>query len=873
MSPPPPVRFSLPEVPGDDPSAALARLPELPAGEGWPRRFLDAGMAIVREVHRSGGSGRTVVRMRTALIDRLVTGLADRVGLPEDVALVAQGGYGRRELAPGSDVDLLLLAGRGGPELDRVLYTLWDLGLKIGHAVRSIAATLRFAAEDHVTLTALLDARLVRGPPDALARLSEGLAELLRRHGGRFIAEKRAERDDRRRRFGDSVYLLEPDVKQCEGGLRDLQTALWIAAVRYKVRGLRELLASSILPPSRVAEALRARDFLWRLRNEMHLQAGRGDDHLTFERQLGVAPALGYRDEPEGLAVERLMRHYYLAAAAVKGISDAIVERCAQAPTTRRPAEESVDEEFNLWGGALTVTRRDLLETDPTAIPRAFLTAARRGVPLYGWTRDLVVAALPRVDDAVRSDPRAVKAWVDLLTLPDTDGGFLVPMHELGVLGAFFPEFDRVTALTQHDVWHAYTVDVHSLFALRRLYALRRGELVREEPELTRIALSAGPSLALCLAVLFHDAGKGLGGSHAAHGARIVETVARRLRLPERQIETAAFLVREHLSLSHVAQRRDLSDPELLRAFAAQVGSVRRLDRLYLLTYVDVASVGPGAWNDWKARLFAALYSAARALLAHETAEPSQGRPPDSLPRSLAAAGLSAEAARAFLAEMPERYLRSVEPAAAARHIRLLRRLEPERPLVARRLREGPATEVILSARDRPGLLALFAGALAAHGIAILAAEVFSTRSGAALDVFHVQTARGGPVESRRWRAAREDLRRVLSGEESPQALLARRVRPSLLARRLPAVEPKLRIDNDAARDATVLDVTAEDRLGLLFTLARALFDLGLTISLAKVTTEANRAIDSFYVTAAGRKVIDPAEGLRIERALIEAIS
>ncbi len=864
---------SLPEAPGDDGDAALARLPPLPRlEEGWYRAFWADGTRAVAELHRGGASGRTVVRFQSSLADRLIAGLAEAAGLGPDVALAAQGGYGRRELSPCSDIDLLLLSDRPAPEVDRLLYPLWDLRLDVGHAVRSVAQALELAASDHVTLTALLDVRRLRGGERPFARLEAGLSDLLRREGARFIEEKRSELLARRRRFGDSVYLLEPNVKQCEGGLRDLQTAIWIAAVRFRLHGLRQLLASSILAPSAVAEAMRARDFLWRVRNELHLLAGREDDRLGFDRQLQVARALGYEDRPEGLAVEQFMRHYYLAAAAVKRVADGLIERCAEPPPARRIQEVPVDSEFKLWGGKLTPARGDLFDADPTAIARAFLLSARLNVPLYGYTRELIARAVRRVDDTVRADPRAARALADLLGLPDTDGAWLEPMHELGALGAFLPEFGRVTALTQHDVYHVYTVDVHLLFALRRLYALRRGALVREQPELTRLALQIERWRALCLGVLFHDAGKGQGGNHSARGAELAERVARRLGLGEAEVADTAFLVREHLTLSHVAQRRDLGDPELIRSFAAQMGSAQRLDMLYLLTYVDVASVGPQTWTDWKARLFRALYDAARERLAgpEALAGAEAKRLPERLRRTLAGAGPEVDA---FLAQMPERYLRSSSAAAVRRHARILRRLRSDAPLVARRLREGPATQVILCARDRPGLLALFTGALAAHRIDILSAEVFSSRDGAALDVFHVQAAGGGPVDRRRWRAAREDLRRVLSGAESPQALLARRVRPSLLVRPLPAVESRVRIDNDGARDATILDVTAEDRLGLLFTLARALHELGLEIALAKVTTEANRAVDSFYLTEGGRKITDPAACLRLERAILAALS
>ncbi|MHB1845878.1 MAG: [protein-PII] uridylyltransferase [Deltaproteobacteria bacterium] len=861
---------AVPEVPADDRAAALARLPAAPGED--VKGYWTRVRQLVRGVHASGVSGRTVVRLGTEAMDRLIRALAERAGLDaKRVALVAQGGYGRRELTPGSDVDLLALYDGPAPALDTVLYPLWDLRLELGHAARTPAEALRFAEEDPVGLSALLDARLLWGSRRLFEGVERGLSERLQgQRGEAYILAKRDELVARRSRYGASVFLLEPNVKQCEGGLRDLQTAVWMARVRYRVSGLRQLLAASVLPPSSVAGAMRARDFLWRVRAELHLGAGRKEDQLTFDRQLEVARALGYRDSREGLAVEQLMRHYYLAAAACKRIADEIVERCLEARGAKRPQETPIDHELKLWGSQLTVTERSVFEVDPTAIARAFLAAGRLGVPLYSYARDLVAQELPRVDEQVRADPRATLALRELFSLEDTDGAWLTQMHELGALTAFLPELGRVTALAQHDVYHVYTVDVHLVRALRRLYALRRGDLVREEPELTRLCLQARAWLPLCLGVLFHDSGKGQGGQHSERGAELVRSAGGRLGLSPHELGLAEFLVREHLTLSHVAQRRDLADPETIERFAAQMGTAERLELLYLLTYVDVSSVGPSTWTDWKARLFRELYQKSREQL-----EGTRRRRPagERLRRGLARLGLSPHELELFLGRMPERYLRSVRARGALRHRRLLERLSG-RPLAAQRVRRGHATELVLAARDRPGLLALFAGALAAHRITILSAEVYSSSAGEALDVFLVQAADGGPLPLERWRAARADLRRVLGGAESPQALLARRIRVSPLLRHpLPAVETKIRIDNDAAQRATVIDVQAEDRLGLLFTLARSLHELGLEISLAKVMTEANRAVDSFYVTKGGEKLADPVEWLRIERELKAALA
>jgi [protein-PII] uridylyltransferase len=864
----------LPEPRTEDRAWLAAQLPVADAARpDWPGGFWEQGRLRIRELHADGASGRALVRLQSTLADRLIEGLARAAGLEErSVALCALGGYGRRELAPGSDLDLLLLVDGGVSESAAfavMLRGLWDLGIKVGHAVRGLDDCMALADADVVSLTALLDARLLLGEPGRFEELARAVAVRLEgQRGEEFLAKKRAELATRRRRFGESVYLLEPNLKEGEGGLRDVQTALWMARVRYRVRGLRQLLASSILPPSSVSTALRARDFLFRVRCGLHFLAGRQEDHLTFDRQEQLASLFGYEDQPGRLGVERFMRHCYLALSSCKRVTDELLERCAEPRTQRRVLERPLDAEFKDWGGRLALVDGDLFSRDPTAVVRAFVAAARWNLPLYSHTRDRIIQALPSLAP-LGADARVVQALRDLFALPGTDGGWLVPLHELGVLGALVPEFGRVTALAQRDAYHTYTVDVHLILALRRLYALRRGDRVREDPELTRLCLQIDAWLPLCLGVLLHDAGKGGGGGHSERGAALARQVGERWQMSAAEVALAEFLVREHLLLAHTAQRRDLSDPATIAGFAGRMESSERLDLLYLLTCVDVASVGPGTWTDWKASLFRELYMKARAELVGGAAEPDRAVG-DRLRLALAPRSRP-KLNEAFLARMPARYLGSVAPEDALKHLRLLERLRKNGTLATLRAVEGDVTQLVIAARDRPGLLAILAGTLAAHRIDILAAEVYSSDQGEALDIFRVQFA-GAPLDRARWSAASADLAKVLSGEESPQALLARRVRASpLLARPRPAVATKVRIDPQAT-GATIVEVTAEDRPGLLFLVASTLHALGLTISLAKVSTEANKAIDAFYVTKQGAKLATE-DSLTLERALQEALT
>ncbi|WP_242340199.1 MULTISPECIES: [protein-PII] uridylyltransferase [Anaeromyxobacter] len=916
-----------PTLPAAAPFELEARLAELPALTGDVKADFAAQRRFVEEVHRAGGSGHTVVRLQSAAMDRIVTALWERAcaaardaEAPSPVSLVALGGYGRRELAPHSDLDLLVLHGPGEPDAfvkaasERFLYALWDLRLEVGYGVRDLRACDELATQDHTARTALLDLRWLAGDRALYTELErEELHGLSAQKVEKFLADKLDEIRARRERFGDSIYLLEPNVKESEGGLRDLQSALWLARVRFKVAGITELLARALLPEREIREMRRARDFLWRVRNEMHYLAGRKWDQLTFDVQPEVARAMGYLDPEHGSAVEEFMRHYYLAAKTVLVASDAIVDRCLEPqaamgwrmvppPAATLGAELAVPVlggrppraserllpggEFKVFRGRLTVVDTDVLRRSPAALVRLFATADREQLDLYPYARDLARQAAEELAPEAASDPELNQELLACFTRPGTRGRFLTQMHEIGVLPRVLPEFARVTARRQIDVYHVYTVDVHTLFAVRRLLALRCGDV--SEDGLGDLARAVQRPLALYLGTLFHDIGKGAGKDHSARGAEIAAEACVRMGLDPADAADIEWLVLKHLRMSAIAQRRDLSDPDLIHAFAEEVGTKDRLDKLYLLTYADIATVGPRTWTDWKARLIRELYGKTREVLEKGERRPEPGTA-EAAGRERVAAALLARAGVAdaeharFVQAMPARYFVTVDPALAPRHLRLLRR---GRDLpVATALRHHPAlgySELSLAARDRPGLLATVAGVLAAHRIDIQAAEVFSSAddpglgwlAGRALDVFELRGPEEGAVDPARWRGARGDLARVLAGEESLDALLARRLRASSLPEKpLPRVPTKIVIDNDSARTHSVVDVFTADRVGLLHTLARTFFDLELSVDLARIATEGHRASDAFYVRTPDGRPLEGERAARVVAALTAALA
>lgn len=911
---------SFAKLPKAAPYEFESRLESMPPLTGDVRGDFTTLRGYVEGVHMAGGSGRTVVRLLSAAMDRIVAAIWERslaaaatIQAPTPVALVALGGYGRRELAPYSDLDLLVLHEKREPgpfvkeASERFLYALWDLKLEVGYGIRDIHACDELAASDHTARTALLDLRHLHGDRALFQELErDQLHGLSQAKVDAFIADKTREARERREKFGDSIYLLEPNLKQSEGGLRDLQMGLWAARARFKVAGITDLLSRALLPEQEVRELRRARDFVWRIRNHLHYVTGRKTDQITFDLQPQLAAFMGYGEGDS--AVEDFMRHYYLAAKTILVASDALVDRClepsrakpwrrAEALASRKGAETSTlspdarpiaGGEFKVFRGRLTVADRDVLRRSPAALVRLFATADREGLDLYPFARDLAAQAATELPPGAAADPELNQELLAMFTRPGTRGRFLPLMHEVGVLERAMPEFARVTARRQIDLYHVYTVDVHSLFAVRRLLALRNGDLQVEG--LTGLMEGLAHPLGLYLGTLFHDIGKGSGKDHSARGAEIAAAACVRMGIDPDDAADIEWLVAKHLRMANIAQRRDLSDPDLIHAFADEVGTADRLDKLYLLTYADIATVGPKTWTDWKGRLLRELYEKTRGVL---TAGGERGGRPvpgtheassrAAVSTALASRGVPPEERDRFVAAMPARYFLTELPAQAPRHLRLLE-MGRSRPLAAV-VRHRPSlghSELALTAADRAGLLALVAGVLAAHRIDIQHAEVFSTPvdpalgwiAGRALDLFELRGPEGGAIDPVRWRAARADLQGVLVEEVDLEELMARRLKASpLQARPLPRVATKVVIDNDSSRHHSVIDVFTADRVGLLHTLSRTFFDLGLTVDLARITTEGHRAADAFYVRNRDGRRVEGLEGKRIADALTQALT
>jgi [protein-PII] uridylyltransferase len=848
------------------------------------RQRVDMARRHAAEALSDGTRGIHIARGLATTIESIVVDEFNRALAVHPVpgaALLAVGGFGRAEFAPYSDVDLLLLVPEGvsAAALSTETFTpLWDAGLEPATALRTQAEALALAVEDHTAATALLDARHVAGDPAASKAL---LAQFWERLQGdrveKFINDKVQELAERRQRFGGSVYLLEPNVKTGVGGLRDLAGGMWIAKARHRAKGLSGISHFGLLP-RREIEALRAaRDTLWRLRCQLHVFAKRKDERLTFAAQEQAAKSLGYKNVTGSLGVELLMRDYYLAAQTVEHATDTLIDRCTKEYGTRRGWRRAtpINDSLEMFDGRVAFREGADPAASPALMVELFAIAERERAPVLSSSRDRVAQEIVRFGAALADCRPAMNAFLEYLQSPGATGAALRGMYETGVIGGLFPDFARLKARAQHDLYHVYTVDTHTLFALEKLLRLRAGVMAAEQPVFTRLCQDLARPLSLYVGLFFHDLGKHLGGDHSVKGEALVRAWAERAGIDDQTKEDAAFLVREHLKLSHVASRRDLSDPALIADVAAQMKTRERLDFLYLLTFADISSVGPDAWNDWRSRLLAELYEKCRQVLDSEGATPSldHTEAAEAGARSLRTL-VKHESVEDFIAVLPERYLATVSPTEARAHFEIWLHAQGRHLAGAPVSRPdlGDMGEVVFIAQDRPGILAEITGALAAHSVDILSAEIFSLKDGRVLDSFLVREPGNQPPSHDRLAAVLADLERVISGQENIPALLARR-RGGRREALGPPVATKIRVDLAAARNATVVDVYTQDHIGLLHDLADAFHRAGASILLARIATEGNRATDGFYLQDFnGQKITDP-EGLaRIESALRQAL-
>lgn len=870
------------------------------------RQALTQGRALIRSQFEAAGGndGDDCVRQYSDLMDVLLRSLAgfgathafpgagQTVG--EKFDILATGGYGRAEMAPGSDIDLLFLlpykrTGRVEQQVELMLYILWDLGLKVGHAVRSVEESMRHAKADITIRTNLLDARLLWGDGDLAAELKRRFSkEVISGQGPAFVVAKLAERDERHRRMGDSRYVLEPNIKENKGGLRDLQTLFWIAKFLYEVDGLDDLVEHHVFLPEEAARFAKARKFLHTVRCHLHTVTGRAEDRLTFDVQGEISRRMGYTDHAGTVGVERFMKHYFLIA---KDVGDLTRIFCAalEAESQRPPrfnlirfalARKKEVEGFRLDGERLNLRYDHQFRDHPIDMIRLFHVAQTQGVDIHPHALRAMTRALGGVIK-LRHDPEANRLFLEILTDNPDPEATLRRMNEAGVLGRFVPDFGRVVAQMQYDMYHAFTVDEHTLFAIGILHEIDSGQVREELPLATQVMQKVGSRRALYASLFLHDIAKGRGGDHSELGAKVAERLCPRFGLTPEETETVVWLVRQHLAMSFAAFRRDLDDERTVKDFVELVQSPERLRLLLILTIADIRAVGPGRWNNWKATLLGELYQRAEEHMSGGFN--AQGR-------EHRIATVKTELRR-VLAEWPETdfgkfidlgypgYWLTFDRETHAFHARLVREAEQSGAPLTIRTRVDRArafTEITIYTADHPGLFAQLTGALALCGANIVDARICTMTNGKALDVFSVQDANaGGAFESGEKLARLSVLtEQVLSGVLRPLQELAKRKPSGPTRNRVFKVAPRVLFDNSASHSHTIIEVNGRDRPGLLHDLTRTLTGLHLQITSAKVSTYGHKAVDVFYVKDLfGLKVAHESKLTQIRESLLEVLS
>ena len=862
------------------------------------RSFLDSHLQKIHNLNDQGASGSQVVNELTAVFDQLNQSLYAAVSadLSKEAlagcALIALGGYGRAEMNPRSDLDLMFFYESSGQEAariisDRMLYLLWDLRLDVGYSVRSSESCLE-ESQDSTVRSALLDARFITGSSKLFDVFRSTVSRpMLNKEPQKFIKLKLEERTERKKKYGSSVYVLEPNLKEGEGGLRELQEALWIARVKFKSNGLKELLMKGVATEQDLQEYAGALDYLWKIRNFLHFKGQRKSDQLTFDLQQQLAVAFGYKDNRRASAVEQFMQEYYAHAIKVEHLSTKLILNATQPSSPPRKgvfkflAKRNLEDGFYIIRGELRAKADQELLDDPALMMVAFELAQKHEVSLCLELKQLIRDNLHLINDKVRRSSRINRSFMNILRHPKGISAILRKMHHLQFLSAFIPEYEKIYCRVQFDLYHIYTVDIHTLFAIKEMENLWAGDYAKEHPLLTEVAHNIEKRELLLLAILFHDIGKGSGKDHSIRGAEMIPTIARRLRLNREDSQRLQFLVLHHLKMAHISQRRDLQDLKMVAQFAQLMGMSETLRMLYLLTFADIKAVGPDVWTEWKGSLLRELYE--KSYDALEKNEFYQEK------RSEKVRNRKRKIRKALLEDFPEskvnrvinslntRYLMSYRSTEIVPHLRLaLSRGKKTLVMQVEHKHELNYTEVTLATIDSPGLFSQIAGVLAAHSINILGAQIHTRKTGAVLDVLQVNSAIGDVVDKpQKWVRVEADLSKVISGRIFVEDLFDKNPKPDYLnvstgrSRRSNKVE----IDNEVSDRYTVIDIFAQDKVGLLYDITRTLNQLGLYIAVSKISTKVDQAADVFYVCDIfGQKITDPVKLEEIRSTMLTGL-
>lgn len=861
---------------------------------------LSCGRKVIAErLQAKPHEGYRAAAEQSFLIDQIVRLLFDYISThvypvnnrsaAEHIAILAVGGYGRGEMAPHSDVDIAFITPYKRTAwteqiVEAMLYFLWDLGLKLGQSSRSIDETVKMAQEDLTIRTALLEGRFIWGDRDVYDEVAARFwAEVVGKTAPEFVRLKMAERDERHRKMGDSRYVVEPNIKDGKGGLRDLQTLYWIGKYLHRVRKAAALVDVGLFTANEYRQFQRSENFLWAVRCHMHIIAGRPEERLTFDLQREVAARMNFADRPGQAAVERFMQYYFLNAKKVGDLTGLFLAHLDETwakkgrrflpAITRRPRKLNG---FQLDRGRLALPKDDFLIEDPVRLIELFHLADKFSLEIHPLAMRAAQRDARLIDRGIRRDPRANSLFLDILCSSRDPETVLRWMNESTVFGRFIPDFRRVVAQMQFDMYHHYTVDEHSIRAIGLLAKIERGELKDDHPLSSAIIHKLSQRRILYVATLLHDIAKGRGGDHSILGAELALRLCPRMGLTEVETETVSWLVRHHLLMSATAFKRDLSDFKTILDFAQQVKSLERLRLLLVLTVVDIRAVGPGIWNSWKRQLLSDLFEATEEVL--RLGHKQRGRNERIAQRKStleSSLGLSKPAFAKLAKRFSDPYWIAEPDDIIERNARfLLANDKADLAIDACYYAERGATLVTVYAADHPGLFYRIAGAIHLAGGNIIDARIHTSTDGMAVDNFLVQDPLGRPFREdeqidRLTKLIRDTL--ATSSKSAPKL----QNKPGIL-RRAEAfqIAPSVLVDNIASNRFTVLEVNARDRPALLYNLALALFQSKVTLHSAHIATYGERAVDTFYITDLFGAKIESKQKLKsLENRLLDAAS
>ena len=836
------------------------------------------GRKKIRRLLDEDGGGLACAQRLSWLQDQVIQVLHVAVAetlQPEasSIAVAAVGGYGRDTLAPGSDIDLLFLLPAKNSDAMRkaiefLLYVLWDMGFKVGHATRTVEECIQLSKTDMTIRTAILESRYVCGAAALVAELEKRFdAEIVAGTGEEFVAAKLAERDLRHQKSGDTRYLVEPNVKEGKGGLRDLHTLFWIAKYYYRIRNAQELIKLGVLSRHEWKVFRKSEDFLWAVRCHMHFLTGKAEERLSFDIQREIAESLGYHSRPGLSAVERFMKHYFLVAKDVGDLTRIFCaaledEQAKEAPGLKRVISRFTKRVHKIPGtvefvqdrGRITLADPDVFKRDPVNIIRFFHVADIHGLEFHPDALKRVTRSLSLIGNEVREDEEANRLFLSMLTSRRQPALMLRRMNEAGVLGRFIPDFGRIVSMMQFNMYHHYTVDEHLIRSVDALSEVDNGGAADIHPLANKLMPSVEEREALYVAVLLHDIAKGRQEDHSVAGARIARKLCPRFGLNTKQTELVAWLIEEHLLMSMTAQTRDLHDRKTITDFAEKVQSMDRLKLLLILTICDIRAVGPGVWNGWKGQLLRTLYYETELLLSGGFSELSRKERAQQAEQELydALADWNQKDRRVYSRLHYPPYLLSVPLEDQVRHTRFIREADQKRQALATTVRTHSfhaITEITVLAPDHPRLLSVIAGACSAAGANIADAQIFTTSDGRALDTILIN--REFPVdedELRRAATIGRMIEDVLSGKKRLPEVIATRAKAKR-RNKMFDIPPSVIISNGLSNKFTVVEVECLDRPGLLAEITAVLADLSLDIHSARITTFGEKVIDTFYVT------------------------